>query len=202
MPLRCSQSKAEASCRRSFRSEPGGNRLARRSASTACFSRGENLCSASIVLVKLIAPIFACRQPAAGRQLSEVHSPTRRLAPNSPVPWTDQERLVRPNIEPNVGPAPTWKAPRRNTDLAPFAEFQIAIFRCELDRQLLARNGKLPHISRAASRGPGCLCCAGNQRREASFEVAYLPYCLVSLDSGRKSLRGFPQLRQHSRQLV
>jgi hypothetical protein len=57
MPLRCSQSKAEASCRRTFRSEPGGSRLARRSASAACFCKGENLRSTSIVLVVLIAVI-------------------------------------------------------------------------------------------------------------------------------------------------
>jgi hypothetical protein len=80
-------------------------------------------------------------------QLAEVHSSTRGLAPNSPVRRIDQDGLVRPNVEPDVGPAPTWKTPRRNADLAPLAKLQIAIFRCELDWQPLVRNGKLPHIS-------------------------------------------------------
>jgi len=135
MPLRCSQSNDEASCRRSFRPEPGGSRLARRSTSAACISKAENLCSTSIVLVILIAPIYGLVVSLQQRrQLSKVNSPKRGLAPNSPVRRTDQDRLVRPNVEPDVGLAPTWKAPRRNADLAPFAELQITIFRSELDR--------------------------------------------------------------------
>ena len=175
MPFRCSQSNAEASCRRSFRSEPRGNRLARRSVSAACFSRGENLCSNSIVLV-ILAPSYALspiRQEHP--QQSEVRSPTRRLAPNSPVRWTDQDRLVRPNVEPDVGLAPTRKAPRRNADLVSLAKLQITILRREQDWQPMARNRKLPHISGVPSRGPGYSCGAGNQRRKASFEIAYLP---------------------------
>src|SRR5262249_24239981 len=125
------------------------------------------------------------------RHLSKVHSPKRGLAPNSPVRRTDQDRLVRPNVEPDVGAAPAWKAPRRHADLAPFAKLQVAIFRRELDRLPLARNRKLPHISRVPPPGPGSSCGPGNQRREASFEVADLLYCLVSLGSRRKPLRGF-----------
>ena len=94
--------------------------------------------------------------PRHGRQLAEVRSPTAGLAPNSPVRWTDQNRLIRPNVEPHVGLTPTWKTPRRNTDLARLAKLQIAIFRRELDRQPLVRNGKLRHISRVPSRGLVC----------------------------------------------
>jgi hypothetical protein len=143
-----------------------------------------------------------CRNPQQHRRQSEVRSPTPRLAPNSPVRWTDQDRLVRPNVEPDVGLAPTRKAPRHNADLAPLAKLQITILRREQDWQPMVRNRKLPHISGVPSRGLGYLCGAGNQRRKAPFEVAYLPECLVSLASGRKSLRGFPQARQQSRQLV
>jgi hypothetical protein len=109
------------------------------------------------------------------RQQSEVRSPTRRLAPNSPVRWIDQDRLVRPNVEPDVGLAPTRKAPRRNADLASLAKLQITILRREQDWQPMARSRKLPHVSGVPSRGLGYSCGAGNQRRKASFEVAYLP---------------------------
>jgi hypothetical protein len=173
MPFRCSQSNTEASCRRSFRSEPGGNRLARRSVSAACFSRGENLCSNSTALI-ILAPSYAFANLQEHRQQSEVRSPTHRLAPNSPVRWTDQDRLVRPNIEPDVGLAPTRKAPRRNAGLASLAKLQVTILRREQDWQPMARNGKLPHISGAPSRGLGYSCCAGNQRRKAPFEIADL----------------------------
>lgn len=42
MPWRCSQSSPMASCRKSFRAEPTGSLLARRSASAACFSNADN----------------------------------------------------------------------------------------------------------------------------------------------------------------
>jgi hypothetical protein len=174
MPLRCSQSNAEASCRRSFRPKPRGSRRARRSVSAACFSRGENLRSNSIALV-ILAPSYALSSSLQQhRQQSEVRSPTRRLAPNSPMRWTDQDRLVRPNVEPDVGLAPTRKAPRCNADLAPLAKLQIAILRREQDWQPMARNRKLPHNQRSAISRPRYLCGACNQRRKASLEIAYL----------------------------
>lgn len=71
----------------------------------------------------------ACR-----RQLRDIRSPKRGLAPNSPMCRTDQDRLIRPNVEPDVGLAPAWKAPRRNADLVSFAKLQIAMFRRQLDR--------------------------------------------------------------------
>src|SRR5690348_15162031 len=74
---------------------------------------------------------------------------------------TDQNRLIRPYVEPHVGLAPTWKAPRGNAHLARLAKLQIAIFRRELDRQPLVRNGKLAHISRVPSRGLVCFMLRG-----------------------------------------
>jgi len=53
MPLRCSQSSPTASCRRSFRVEPRGSRLARRSASAACSSSGERARSIPIFSISL-----------------------------------------------------------------------------------------------------------------------------------------------------
>jgi hypothetical protein len=86
------------------------------------------------------------------RHLSEVRSPPDRLAPNSPMRRTDQDRLVRPNIEPDLGLAPARKAPWRNADLGSLAKLQIAVLRRELDWQPMALNRRLPHISGLRSR--------------------------------------------------
>lgn len=118
MPLRCSQSNADAGCRRSFRPEPGGSRLARRSASAACLSSGESTCSISLGPALIIASIHWLIAGSAACGMHIVHSPARRLAPNFPVRRTDQDGLVGPDVEPNLGLAPTWKAPWRNADLA------------------------------------------------------------------------------------
>ena len=149
-----------------------------------------------------IAPIHGLWSPAAPPTIIRSPSTTRGLAPNSPVRRTDQNRLVRPDVEPDVGLATTWKTPRRNADLAPLAKLQITVFRRELDRQPLPRNKKLAHISRVPLPSLGRSCSAGNQRGQASLEVAYLPHGLLPLDPHRKLPCCLLQLRQQSCQLV
>lgn len=203
MPLRCSQSNAEASCRRSFRSEPGRSRLARRSASAACFCKGENLCLPSIVLVILIVSIhgLSSARGTAGSWRKSVH-----------------QRPGLRQILQCVGQIRTGsfvQTLNHTSDLRRHGKLHGAI------PTLLGSPSSRSQFSGASWIGSHwfgmensgisaecrheawyALCRAGNQRREASFEVADLPYCLVSLGSGRKSLRGFSQSRQHLCQLV
>jgi hypothetical protein len=56
------------------------------------------------------------------------------LAPGPPVRRTNQNRLISPYIVPNPRFSATWKTPWHNAGLVNFANFQIAIFRRELDR--------------------------------------------------------------------
>jgi len=54
-------------------------------------------------------------------------------APDSPVRRKNQDRLVGPGIVPNARSAAAWEVQRQNAGLIEFADFQIAIFRRELD---------------------------------------------------------------------
>ncbi len=59
--------------------------------------------------------------------------PTRWRAPDPPVRRTNQNRLVGPSIVPNPQFSAAWKTQWHNAGLIKFANFQIAIFRRELD---------------------------------------------------------------------
>src|SRR3974390_2349524 len=62
------------------------------------------------------------------------YSPVRWLAPGPPVSRTNQDRLVSPDIVPNPRFSAAWKTPGHDACLSNFANFQIEIFRRELDR--------------------------------------------------------------------
>jgi hypothetical protein len=98
------------------------------------FPAAKVLAPISFGSVLIIASIHRLISSSAACGIHNVRSLARRLAPNSPVRRADQDRLVGPDVEPDLGLAPTWKAPWRNADLAPFTKLQIAIFRCKLDR--------------------------------------------------------------------
>jgi hypothetical protein len=55
-------------------------------------------------------------------------------APDPPVCRKNQNRLIGPRIVPNPQFSTAWKAQWHNASLIKFANFQIAIFRRELDR--------------------------------------------------------------------
>ena len=55
-------------------------------------------------------------------------------APDPPVRWKNQNRLIGPHIVPNPQFSTAWKTQWHNAGLIKFANFQIAIFRRELDR--------------------------------------------------------------------
>ena len=56
------------------------------------------------------------------------------LAPGPPVRRTNQNRLISPYIVPTPRFSAAWKTRWHNAGLIKFANFQIAIFRRELDR--------------------------------------------------------------------
>src|SRR3974390_2243577 len=62
------------------------------------------------------------------------YSPVRWLAPGPPVSRTNQDRLISPDIVPNPRFSAAWETPQHDACLGNFANFQIAIFRRELDR--------------------------------------------------------------------
>src|ERR1700751_5100646 len=78
---------------------------AKRSASAACCSKGEDPCSTSIVLVMPIAPIYSwpSARSTAGNSLGPIH---RRVGLRQILQcvgqMTDEDRLVRSNLEPNL----------------------------------------------------------------------------------------------------
>jgi hypothetical protein len=55
-------------------------------------------------------------------------------APDPPVRRTNQNRLIGPSIVPNSQFPAAWKTQWHYASLIKFANFQIAIFRRELDR--------------------------------------------------------------------
>jgi len=60
--------------------------------------------------------------------------PTCWRVRDPPVRWTNQNRLIGPSIVPNPQFPAAWKTQWHNASLIKFANFQIAIFRRELDR--------------------------------------------------------------------
>ena len=56
-------------------------------------------------------------------------------APDPPVRRKNQNRLIGPSIVPPTQFSTAWKTQWHNASLIKFANFQIAIFRRELDRQ-------------------------------------------------------------------
>jgi hypothetical protein len=55
-------------------------------------------------------------------------------APDPPVRRKNQNRLIGPRIVPNPQFSTAWKTQWHNASLIKFANFQIAVFRSELDR--------------------------------------------------------------------
>jgi hypothetical protein len=69
-----------------------------------------------------------------GRSSEKINLPTCWRAPDPPVRRKNQNRLIGPSIVPSPHFSTAWKTQWHNASLINFANFQIAIFRRELDR--------------------------------------------------------------------
>jgi hypothetical protein len=75
-------------------------------------------------------------RPIAERKEVDAYSTKNLLVPpNPPMSRTNQNRLIGPSIVPDAQFSAAWETQRHNASFIKFADFQIAIFRRELDGQ-------------------------------------------------------------------